>query len=177
MNYVHNFDGLSFLILNIKSKLSILRVQHSLCWKKFCLKKENFLTLNSVSSSDFAVQKFPAEDLISSYAADSRPLYVILPNSLQRQSPKSRRFNAIKRSAMKETPLYPAMQSMKYPPPSPFFMREDSPPPSPFFQRADVPPPSPFFAMNYSEDAEDDLISVEGDKKKFTREVKKDVKD
>ena len=78
---------------------------------------------------------------------------------------------------MKETPLYPAMQSMKYPPPSPFFLREDSPPPSPFFKTEDVPPPSPFFAMDYPEDEEDDLISDEGDKKMFTREVKKDVKD
>ena len=31
--------------------------------------------------------------------------------------------------------------------------------------------------MDYSEDAEDDLISNEGKKKMFTREVKKDVKD
>ena len=66
---------------------------------------------------------------------------------------------------------------MKYPLPSPFFLREDSPPPSPFFQREDVPPPSTFFAMDHSEDAEDDLISDEGKKKMFTREVKKDVKD
>ena len=119
------------------------------------------------------VPKFPAEDLINSHASDSRPLYFILPDNFWQQSP----YNAIKQSATKEKPLYPVMQSMKYPPPSPFFLKEDSPPPSPFIQREYVHPPSPFFGIDYSEDAEDDIISGEGDKKMFTREVKKDVKD